>query len=106
MSFGDDIVLDLLALETEFGQTFSWNGGDYSCVTGSLRRSRNLTDGGFSLDADLVVYVRTSLFGDGARPQSKEKITFDSRTYRIEDVVVPATEPFLKLVCNDVNRSL
>lgn len=106
MSFADEIAADLLSLESEFNQSFSWNGNDYPCVTGSLRRSRSLTDGGFSLDADLVVYVRADLFAADARPKSKEKLTFNSRSYRIEDVIVPATEPFLKLVCNDANRSL
>jgi hypothetical protein len=104
VGFTDEIAADLLALESEFNQSFNWNGGDYPCVTGSLRRSRSLTDGGFSLDADLVIYVRASLFG--TRPESKERLTFNSRTYRIEEVIVPATEPFLKLVCNDANRSL
>ncbi len=100
MSLPDEIAADIAALELEIPAVFVWQGDPYPCLRGSLRRNRNLEAGGFGLDADLILFVRTVHFG-GERPTSKQKITFNSRHYRIDDVIVPAGEPFLKLVCSD-----
>jgi hypothetical protein len=117
MALPDDIAADLAELETELApdgvnpHTFSHNGIDYPCTPGSVTRGKTLGSGGFSIEADLVLFVRAILFPTeqehaGARPESKEKLTYNNRSYRIEDVVTPAGEPFFKLICVDPNRRL
>jgi hypothetical protein len=110
----DDISADLAELELEIstdGATahqFTWNGADYSCVPGSVTNGRALGAGGFSVDADLVLFVRAVHFSDltdpDTTPEAKETLVFASNTYRIEEVVRPAGDPFLKLVCVHKNR--
>lgn len=55
------------------------------------------------IDADLILKVNKSLFSAGAGPfpndTGKEKLTYKSRTYRIEQVINNETDTFLKLVC-------
>lgn len=105
MSFADEIAADLLALEAEFNQVFTWSGTDYPCVTGSVARRKSLALDGWEQSADLIVYARMENFGDvSTAPQLKEKITFNSREYRIDETTVPAGSPFIKFTCSDVNR--
>lgn len=104
MAFPDEIAADLVELEAEFPVTFSWNGSEYPCVTGPTRRAREIQPGGFGLDSALVLFVRAELFiidGVTTRPVSKERLTFEERTWRIDEVVQVAGSPFLRLVCND-----
>lgn len=107
MALADEIAADIAELEEENGATFTWNGSNYPCVNGSTRRRKGLDSGGFGLDADLVLFVRSEHFAEVAsRPQLKQAVTFESRSYRIEEVNVPAGSPFLKLICADANRAL
>lgn len=99
----DEIAADLLELEDEIPTTFTWNGASYACVTGSTRRTRNLEPGGFGLEAGLVIFVRASLFT--TRPTSRERLTFENATWRIDDVTQVAGSPFLRLLCNDPAQS-
>lgn len=109
MALTEEMAADLAELELELApdgvtaHVFTWNGTDYPCAPGSTTRGKSLSDGGFSLNADLVLFVRVELFSD-TRPESKQKLTFNSRSYRIDNVVSPAGEPFLKLICNDPNQ--
>ncbi len=112
MDLPDELASDLAELELELGLTenepqyFTWKNADYPCVPGSLTKGRTLGSGGFSLDADLILFVRAELFtAETGRPIAKEKLSFHNQTFRIEDVVAPASEPFLKLVCVHPNRS-
>lgn len=95
----------LAQLEALEPATFTWNGAEYPCLAGSVRRSRTLDPGGFSLDADLVLYVRHAVLGAG-RPGPKEKLVHKTRTYRIETVTTPAQDQFLKFTCVDAARAL
>lgn len=107
MALPDELAADLAELETEIPATFTWNGAAYPCTRGSVRRSKALGSGGFSLDADLILYVRTAHFADVAsRPQLKQKLTFEDRDFRLEEITVPAGSPFLKLTCADAARAL
>lgn len=83
--------------------SFTWSGTEYPCLAGSLTRRRELEMGGLSNDSDAVLFVRAVLFLNG-QPQTKEKITFKGRTLRIDGIVMPTGEPFLKLICVDINR--
>jgi hypothetical protein len=96
----------LAQLEVLQPATLTWNGNDYPCLASATRRRRGLESGGYALDADLTVYVRAVLFGTGARPESKETLVHRGRSYRIEEVISPTGDPFLKLVCAEKTRSL
>ena len=113
MALRDDMAADLAELEIEMApdgenaETFTWpvGGSDYKCVRGSVRRGKTLGSGGYSLDADLVLYVRTELLA--TRPTPKQLLTYGDRNFRIDDVVtVAAGEAFIKLVCTDPNQRL
>lgn len=105
MSVADEIAADLLELESEIPASFTWNGNAYPCVTGSTKRSKVLQLDGWGQDADLIVYVRSEHFADVAsRPQLKDTITFQDRSFRIDEITVPAGSPFLKLTCSDPNK--
>lgn len=112
MALPDELSADLAELEMEISpdgvtaHQFTWNSGTYNCVPGSTTRGKTLGSGGFGLEGDLALFVRDDLFGDGPRPASKQKLTFSDREWQITDVVVPAGNPFLKLVCIDPNRNL
>lgn len=104
MGLPEEMAADMLELETELGATFTWNGTEYPCVTGPTRRSRELQPGGFGLEEAIVIFVRAELFvidGVTARPQSKQRLTFEDQTWRIDEVVQVAGSPFLRIVCND-----
>jgi hypothetical protein len=102
MSLPEEMAADLAELETEIPITFAWNGSDYPTVTGPTRRSRDLQPGGFGLEAALVLFVRADLFADvDARPQSKQRLTFEDQSWRIDEVTQVAGSPFLRLTCND-----
>lgn len=106
MTIPEEIAADLLELEGEIAKTFAWNGSSFPCAVSSDRRSRRLDSGGFEPESDLVLFVRVELFGGGARPTSKQTLTYADKTWRIENVVAPAGEPFLRLVCADPNSNL
>lgn len=90
----------LAQLETLDPGVFTWNGADWPCLNSSTRRRKALEPGGFSLDADLILFVRTAHFASAAaQPQLKQLLTFESRSYRIDEIVYPSGTPFLKLLC-------
>ena len=95
----------LAQLEALEPAAFTWNGAEYPCLASSVRRSRNLDPGGFTLEADLILYVRLAALGAG-RPAPKEKLVHKTRTYRIETVTTPAQDQFLKLTCADAAKAL
>lgn len=105
MSLPEEMAADLAELELEIPQTFSWNGGSYSCVTGGARRSKQGGPGGFGLEADLTIYVRAELFSAAdlatLKAGTKNRLTFDEHSYRIDQAYTPPGQPLLKLVCND-----
>jgi len=106
MTIAEEIAADLLELESEIPKTFTWNGSSFPCAVSSDRRSKRLDSGGFEPEAELVLFVRVELFGSGGRPASKQTLTYAEKSWRIENVVAPAGEPFLRLVCADPNANL
>jgi hypothetical protein len=92
-------------LERALGNpTFTWFDGTYPCTTTAATASKNLNAGGFSPDADLILFVRAELFDPADQPESKEKLTYRAKLYRIEEVVTLPGDGLLKLVCMDANR--
>ncbi len=116
MALPDEISADLAELEIEMSSdgitpnTFTHNGGEYPCAPGSVTRKKTLGSGGYELDADLILFVRSIHFPDpadhDARPETEERITYQSRRYKIMDVVSPVGEPFLKLICIAAEKGL
>lgn len=95
----------LAQLEALDPGTFTWAGNAYPCLNSSTSRRKALGAGGFAPDADLILFVRTTHFGTAAAgPQLKEGLTFEGRSYRIDEIVYPSGTPFLKLICVDRNR--
>lgn len=85
-----------MTLEETFGQTITWNGTSYPCHVSSARRGSKLEEGGFAIESDLSVTIRTNLFSS-SRPQQKHTFTYNSNTYRVDDVMTPAGDSFLVL---------
>lgn len=83
---------------------FYWNDAAYACTTTSASRSKALTDDGFSPDADLVLFVRVDVFPGAFLPNPKEKIIYNTQTFRIDSVVTLPGNGQVKLLCSDVNR--
>ena len=94
-----DLTDDLIALEETFGQTIAWNGLDYPCHVSSSRRGSKLEEGGFAIESDLSVTIRTNLFPN-TRPQKKHTFTYNSTRYRIDDVTTPAGGSFLRFTAS------
>jgi hypothetical protein len=92
-------------LERALGRpTFTWNDGTYACTATSASKSKDLTPGGFTPEADLNLFVRAELFPSDGQPQPKDKLTYRGNLYRISEVVTLPGDGLLKLVCMDSNR--
>lgn len=104
MSIAREINRSQKALERALDRpVFFWKDDGYPCTSTAATRTKDLTPGGFSLDADLHLFVRATLFGD-TPPQPKQKLMFNSVVYRIAEVVTLPGNGLLKLVCLDANR--
>lgn len=107
MSIARDINRSQKHLERQLGKpAFNWNGADWPCVANAAAAGKNLGPGGFSPEADLILFVRDEVFGAGSRPQPAQKLIYDLRTYRIETVSVLPGRGLLRLACVDANRKL
>lgn len=105
MSIARELNRSQKSLERDLGKpTFTWYDGTYVCSTTSSTKTKDLTPGGFTPDADLVLYVRAELFAADDQPQPKDKLTYKGTLYRIADVVTLPGDGLLKLVCMDANH--
>ena len=102
---GSQIESDLQAIEADMGsQTIIYKTETYVCTPATGRETLILDVGGFERQADLVITIRMSLFTDAVYPASQEKITYNSKSYRIADVKEDATHTFMKLICVSATR--
>jgi len=93
------------SLEKALGSpTFTWFDGVYPCTTTSATKSKDLNPGGFTPDADLILFVRADLFAADAQPEPKQKLTYRGTLYRISEVVTLPGDGLLKLACMDSNH--
>lgn len=105
MGIARDINRSQKELERALGKpTFTWYDSTYPCTTTSATKTKDLTPGGFSPDADLILFVRAELFAADDLPEPKEKLTYRANVFRIADVVTLPGDGLLKLVCMDANR--
>lgn len=107
MSLADIIKADLQLINADLGEpTITWNDEDYECIPSSNGSTSNLEEGGFSVDADLIINIRKELFTDEVFPQAQQKLTYNDVVYRIQTVRTDATNTFLRLVCTDINKGV
>ena len=86
MAIANEIADGLTEIEGDFPATFVWNSTSYACIAGAESREVGASEFGLeSVDA-LVLVVQTTQFGDGSQPAERNKITFNSRLYRIETI--------------------
>lgn len=86
--------------------TFTFNGEDYLCIPSSNGAVATLEDGGFSVDADLVLSTPVALFTDGTFPVSQQTITYREKTYRIITVREDASAAIIRLFCADDSKGI
>ena len=99
MSIATEIADGLDELETDFPATFVWNSTSYNCLAGSESRSVNAGEFGLEQDDDLVLIVQLGQFGTGAKPAERNKITFNTRSYRIEEIEKAPQNSFVIYHC-------
>lgn len=90
-------------------QVFTWKDGNYACTPGRAASSKRNGVGGFTLLADLVLFVRKALLpipGEGVTEvlKVKDTITFRGETYNVDEIEEDPSRAFLKLTCNHPNR--
>lgn len=79
----------LAAIESELPQTFGWTGATpktYPCSAGSAQFAKNLGFGGFALESDLVIIVRTAALGVDGYPALNDEITVDGKVYHLDRI--------------------
>lgn len=105
MSLRETVAADLELIADDLeNPVMTWNTEDYEVVPSSTGKKLNLEMGGFGGEADVVLNVRKELFTDEVYPSAQQKVTFNSITYRIDQVRYDATGAFLRLFCVDANR--
>ncbi len=104
MGFLDEDMPDAITeLLDDYGQTITWNGGDYSCIASRRRKGGTLEMYGVAIQCDLLVVVCMRLFG-GNPPTDSDTIVFAGRTYRIDNIITSPGEGFLILACVSPSR--
>lgn len=105
MNIARELSRSQKSLERALGNpTFTWNETPYPCTTTAATKSKLLTPGGFTPEADLILFVRAELFAPDNRPEPKEKITYQGTVYRLDEVVTLPGDGLLKLVGMEANR--
>ena len=107
MAFKDIVNSGIGRISARLGNPlFTWNGEDYICVPSSAGEIRSLEEGGFSVDADLVLTIKSDSFTDGNIPKSQQKLTYRNRGYRIITVKQDASTAIIRLFCQDDSRGI
>lgn len=98
---------DLPQIEEDLGTpTFTWNGmGDpfvggtnYPCIPGSAANFAILTEGGMSVNLDLVLTVRQDLFTVGNFPLHQQRVKYRGEGFRIYEVRKDSTTAYMRLL--------
>lgn len=107
MTLREEMLTDLPVIENELGvPTFTWNGAgdpfnggtDYPCTPGSAANFAVLTEGGFSVNLDMVLTVRQDLFTVGNFPLHQQRVKYRGEGYRIYEVRKDATTAYMRLL--------
>jgi hypothetical protein len=106
MSLAATIAKSLKQIETQLGSNvFTWDGNDYACAPSGTGEGGTVTNGGILGEADLTLVARLEVFPNGLYPQDGEKITYKGTEYRVDAVKTDSTGTFVRLTCEDPNRS-
>ena len=99
MAINSEIADGLDELEADFPATFVWNSTSYDCLAGA--ESRAVAAGEFGLEQmdELTLVVQLDQFGSGAKPVERNKLTFNSRSYRIETIEKAPQDAFVIYRC-------
>jgi hypothetical protein len=99
MAINSEIEDGLDELEADFLATFVWNATSCDCLAGA--ESRSVAAGEFGLEQmdSLTLVVQLAQFGSGAKPVERNKITFNSRSYRIETIEKAPQDAFVIYRC-------
>ena len=87
------MIADMIQIESELGNpSFVWNGVTYNCIANLSQFNRELTAGGFTVEQMLTLTVPrydimgTEIFAGDVIPQAQQRITFNGKAFRIENV--------------------
>lgn len=104
MALIDEFAADLASVEGEVApQSFTWNGETYPCFASGSTRGASGAGIEWNATDDLTIVVRGSLFS-GATPEKEQTITYNSRLYRIDNVLTAPGSAFLRLSCVYASR--
>lgn len=95
---------DLAEIIAEAGQTFSFSGSDFACITTDKRTTKQLEadGGGFLTEFDLQIVTRAVLFD--TMPANGQQVTIDGQLYRISETRLNFTGKILTLGLMTINR--
>lgn len=99
MAISSEIADGLTELEGDFPATFVWNSTSYTCIASAETRTVDVGEFGLEAEATLQLIVRLGQFGGGATPSERNKITFNSRIYRIEAIEKAPQNAFVIYRC-------
>jgi len=93
MTLHQEMIKDLTTIQCELGNpSFVWSGGTYTCIASLSQFNRSLVDGGFTIEQMLTITVPlydisgTSTFPGDVIPQAQQRIIFNGKPFRIENV--------------------
>jgi hypothetical protein len=93
-------------LRKEAGKpVFTFDGDDIPCIANEATSSKILGEGGFALEADLVLFVEVADLPDPA-PQEKQILVYKSKSYRIDHIGALPGDAQIKLSCNSPTRGI
>ena len=99
MAINSEIADGFTEMEADFPATFVWSSTSYDCLAGAESRSVGAGEFGLEPMDELTLVVQLAQFGSGSKPAERNKITFNSRSYRIEAIEKAPEEAFVLYRC-------
>ena len=98
-TIGIDFDTDHMEMETDMGQSLSWNDVEYpACVSFPVRYREYEDDGSGHYDGrQMVATVRVSAIGDDV--QVGDQIMYEKEYYRIENIETDSTHGIYRIEC-------
>ena len=96
----------LAEVETELGQTLTFNGETFPCVAGANTTKRTVEVGGFSVEYDFEVAIRVAPFTDRSvtPPDAQDTFSTGGITYRVLSAAASPCGSVQTLLCVDASR--
>lgn len=98
----------LAEVETELGQTMTFNGADYPCVAGASTTKRTVEVGGFAVEYDFEVAIRFAPFTDQSvtPPDAQDTFATGGKTYRVVSAIKSPCGNVGTLLCTSETRGV